>query len=520
MECSICCETFKENLVFKCLNKSCDIVFCTDCIKTYLLSSNDLPHCMNCKSVFSRSFVISVTNKLFMIGEYKKHREDVLWELEKAKMPEYQLRINYYDDENNYIKNMERNVSSFFNNKIEESKEIFNSFKKVYYGDNYQQYQKYDTTVQLEARKRDARINRFRVNASKARDTIDEYKELVKNYYNGLIINKPEKLSITGYKTENLILKIEHFKISFDSKVILFNKENSKSDIIMCKCPIDNCIGFIINNICSKCKVKVCERCQKVEESSDSDSKIDSKIDSTTDSKIESKGRVKKVHKCLESDVRTVELIKKECKSCPKCHTNIFRVSGCAQMWCTICHTAFDYNTGVILNNKNIHNPHYFEFLNNNNIMRNGGCGDILSKLTEKFKRDYAKNKHFTKIDYLAYFRNSAHILDEDRNYENEKNRRFFDIAKKFIEGEKTEDKYKIAIQRAEKKESFIKEENDIKRQMATINLDILYTYSESDIPANEIDKLLNNNMKIFKKEMKNISNAYGMKNNIGYFNY
>ena len=38
----------------------------------------------------------------------------------------------------------------------------------------------------------------------------------------------------------------------------------------------------------------------------------------------------------------------------------------CSQMFCTECHTAFDWNTGII-ETKNIHNPHFYEWQRQNN---------------------------------------------------------------------------------------------------------------------------------------------------------
>lgn len=42
-------------------------------------------------------------------------------------------------------------------------------------------------------------------------------------------------------------------------------------------------------------------------------------------------------------------------------------VKNCNQMFCTQCHTAFDWRTGKV-DNGQIHNPHYYDYLNNLNV--------------------------------------------------------------------------------------------------------------------------------------------------------
>jgi hypothetical protein len=66
-------------------------------------------------------------------------------------------------------------------------------------------------------------------------------------------------------------------------------------------------------------------------------------------------------HECDPEARASIALIRKDCKKCPGCGQYIQRVEGCAQMWCTECHTAFDYITGAKING-NIHNPHWYEF--------------------------------------------------------------------------------------------------------------------------------------------------------------
>jgi hypothetical protein len=69
----------------------------------------------------------------------------------------------------------------------------------------------------------------------------------------------------------------------------------------------------------------------------------------------------KEIHVCNPNDLASTQAIKKETKQCPGCHNPIYRIEGCSQMWCTGCHTAFDWNTGRKVENERLHNPHWVE---------------------------------------------------------------------------------------------------------------------------------------------------------------
>lgn len=67
-------------------------------------------------------------------------------------------------------------------------------------------------------------------------------------------------------------------------------------------------------------------------------------------------------HECDPNLIENVKLMKKDTKNCPSCGTGIYKIDGCNQMFCTTCHTAFNWKTGLV-DKGVIHNPHYYEYL-------------------------------------------------------------------------------------------------------------------------------------------------------------
>lgn len=106
-----------------------------------------------------------------------------------------------------------------------------------------------------------------------------------------------------------------------------------KPVVLIAKCP--KCPGFLDeHHQCSLCRTVVCDECLEVKEAE---------------------------HQCREENRASAKLIKKDSRPCPKCAVPIVRVSGCNQMWCTQCHTFFNWRTGLIERGVP-HNPHYYEW--------------------------------------------------------------------------------------------------------------------------------------------------------------
>jgi hypothetical protein len=103
-------------------------------------------------------------------------------------------------------------------------------------------------------------------------------------------------------------------------------------------CFTKGCRGFIFeqsNFTCKLCQSKFCLECYDVINQED--------------------------HVCNDQTKRTIQLIKSDTKPCPKCKEMIYKVSGCDQMFCTICTCLFSWSTGRIDTGIG-HNPHYREW--------------------------------------------------------------------------------------------------------------------------------------------------------------
>ena len=102
------------------------------------------------------------------------------------------------------------------------------------------------------------------------------------------------------------------------------------------KCPSSECKGFLTTQWrCELCEKHICKFCNEHRENDE--------------------------HVCDQNNVQTVELLNKDTKPCPSCGTMIFKISGCNQMWCPDCHTAFDW-ISLRIETGRVHNPHYYDF--------------------------------------------------------------------------------------------------------------------------------------------------------------
>jgi len=96
----------------------------------------------------------------------------------------------------------------------------------------------------------------------------------------------------------------------------------------------EKCRGFIHGRcICSICNNMTCIKCYTIlGELPENHKKAD--IDELKDE-----------HECKPEDIASMDLIKKDCTTCPNCSQGIHKISGCNQVSCSSCATVFDFVT-------------------------------------------------------------------------------------------------------------------------------------------------------------------------------
>lgn len=168
-------------------------------------------------------------------------------------------------------------------------------------------------------------------------------------------------------KIENVRYELEVLASEYYSKrnklvLELTNLENptsiEKREFVR-KCPNNDCNGFLSTALkCGICNCWGCSKCR------------------------ECKGFTKdecELHVCNQQIVENVKFMEKDAKPCPKCSSMISKVSGCDQMYCIECHTAFSWKT-LKIESGVIHNPHFIEYQRTNgklerNPLDNVRCG-------------------------------------------------------------------------------------------------------------------------------------------------
>jgi len=232
-------------------------------------------------------------------------------------------------------------------------------------------------------------------------------------------------------------------------------------------CPDSECRGFLSTQWkCGLCEKWSCPDCHEV------------------------KGHNREEpHECNPDVLATARLLSNDTKPCPNCRTGIFKIDGCDQMWCTQCHTAFNWRTGRI--EANVHNPHYFEWLrrNGNAVPRNpldNPCQQDINNTTFTRIRTLLRGKHVDNPLSKAceqfmenFVRNLIHMryVILPRYEVQNRERRNESLRIQYMRKQITEDWFKTNLQRNEKKHEKHREIHNILDVLKTTVTDIILRF-------------------------------------------
>jgi hypothetical protein len=253
--------------------------------------------------------------------------------------------------------------------------------------------------------------------------------------------------------------------------------------VVVKKCPQGECRGFLNKDWeCGLCNTHVCKDCHAI----------------TGDG-----------HECKPEDVETAKLLAKETKDCPACGTSIFKISGCDQMWCTQCHTAFSWNT-LKIEKGVIHNPHFYEFQRqaNGGVAPRvpgdvqGGCGELPPHyicVSGWAKMDYKQaelsilSEMHRSINHIQYVMLPRNVIADNG-----------DLRKQYLTHIIDEATFKCKLQRREKMRLLQQETQQVLEMFATCATDLVVK-SLSDNAMGEIEEL----MAYFNDTMKKTASVF-----------
>ena len=130
--CGICIEPYNKvaNTEVQCC--FCEKSSCRRCIQTFLTTSTNDPHCMHCSKVWDREFIDDNLTMTYRMGDYKKHRENVLLEREVALMPATQHRAEQIRSADKMQKDVIPPLDKSLKELYEKQAVITNEINKVY----------------------------------------------------------------------------------------------------------------------------------------------------------------------------------------------------------------------------------------------------------------------------------------------------------------------------------------------------------------------------------------------------
>ncbi len=452
-DCGICLDAFNKKQRKRIQCAYCAGAYCKACIQIYLLDDTATePRCPNpeCRLGWSDDFLSEIMTKTWLLNEYKKHREKILVDLERVRLPETQ------EDAGRYIK--AKAFNDTISKQIQEHQTQLNSLPELVRLN--QAYKKYYSSNRNQAD--------FQTILEEQKAAGEAYKQASRPHVLAI-----RKLTTPEYLTNKRI--VDAFGVQIVRNTGVRTEQARSAWTFVMKCPVQACEGFVgMNWKCGLCEVEVCKDCREVKNETEE-------------------------HVCDPEKILTAQAIQKEAKPCPKCAAQISKIDGCDQMWCTQCQTAFSWRTGEIEQSR-VHNPHYYEWMR-----RNGGgpappAPENVDCLPAHEIIDHVIHYNRTHRDLMNWCRNIRHfqfILRSEQRHlgrteVNDKKKH--DLRVQRLAGEITDEKWKIALQRIEKAQKKTRRVVEVLELYCQAGVDILRSSlletANKDAVCNQLQQL------------------------------
>lgn len=384
---------------------------------------------MECRLGWSDDFLTENLTKTFLLGDYKKHRENILLDMERARLPETQEDAARY-----------KRAHEVCDPIIEQVKEISKQIRSLP-----------ELEAMNKARNTYYSCTRHEIHTSR-NEHWDAFQKASIAYEEA---SAPLAKQISQLHNQKTYRENAYYLTSFGrprpqraaaagagAGAGEESRTRSAWTFVM-KCPVDDCQGFVgMNWVCGLCETLVCKECRD-----------------PICKKSEQEER-KSEHQCDPEKMQSAKAIQKEAKPCPKCAAMISKINGCDQMWCTQCHVAFSWRTGQI--EERVHNPHYYEWMR-----RNGGLAPVPQHQQQMNVECLAPNDILNHIimggggfgrdhqilNWVRQIRHFSYVLREEQRQQRDDGRenRLHTLRVQRLVNEIDDDAWKIALQRIEK---------------------------------------------------------------------
>ena len=193
------------------------------------------------------------------------------------------------------------------------------------------------------------------------------------------------------------VMKVKLYALKLDLQLFKNEETKERPRTYVLQCTHNECKGMLCNENrndkgnyeCAVCAGITCSKC-KMELHEDE-------------------------HECDTDILATVSMMERSSKPCPKCSARIHKISGCNQMFCTICKCVFGWSN-LKIETGFMHNPHYLEWrrqnreagieeeVDNQNFecrQMHGEYGIYLERKINERVKDYSYNLHHS---FTAYW--------------------------------------------------------------------------------------------------------------------